>query len=81
MARLADQPNPEAYIAQTKEHQAVCKEVTRRFGMKPESVKFLKTGCDLQGVCSVTVGLRRTTLLVFANGLLVGIPPKGAWRS
>ena len=42
MARLADQPNPKADVAQTMEHQVVCKEVTRRFGMKPESVKFLK---------------------------------------
>jgi len=76
MARLADQPNPKADVAQTMEHLVVCKEVTRRFGMRPESVKFLKQGRDLQGVCSVTVGPGRTNLLVFANGLLVGIPPK-----
>jgi hypothetical protein len=80
MARLADQMMPKANLPRTAEQRSVCAEVTHRFGWKLESVQFLKEGRDFQGVCSVTVGLGRTVLLVFANGLLVGVPPKrGGW--
>ena len=76
MARLAEQFSRQADDPRTAEQRSVCEEVKRRFGWRPESVQFLKAGRDLEGVCSVTVGLRRTALIVFANGLLVGIPPK-----
>jgi len=76
MARLAEQGDLDAEIRRKTEQHNLCKEIKSRFGWKPESVQCLKEGRDLQGVCSVTVGPRRTVLFVFANGLLVGIPPR-----
>jgi hypothetical protein len=57
-------------------HRSVKEEVRKRFGWKPGAIEFLKDGRDMDGVCSVTVGFEKTVLLVFANGMLVGVPPK-----
>jgi hypothetical protein len=80
MARLAEQFSREADDPRTAEQRSVCEEVKRRFGWRAESVQFLKGGRELEGVCTVKVGVRRTVLIVFANGLLVGIPPKKGKR-
>ena len=79
MARHVDKSTLDTIEAELTEQRRVREQFMRLLGWKPESVQFLKRG--RWGVCLVKVqaGLGCPVEFVFAEGVLVGIPPKKRW--
>lgn len=73
MARCIDQALFDAAIKELQEQLRVRNDVKRTFGWKPEVVRILR-----RGVCLVTVrgSFSCAVEFLFAEGLLVGVPPK-----
>ena len=77
MARYVDKASFDAAVTELTEQQRIRKDVTRRFGWKPEEVRVLK-----RGVCFVKVRGRflSPVELLFSDGLLVGFPRSTRWE-
>ena len=76
MARCIDQALFDAANTELTEQERIRIEVARSFGWKPVAVRVLK-----RGVCFVTVreSFSCPVEFLFAEGLLVGVPPKKRW--
>ncbi len=83
MARHVDNMSLKAEVPRTAEQLRVCDQVRRRFGWQPESAQAVDQVRGLGDLWTVKVrtGLGRFILIVYGNGLLVGIPPKKQGQS
>lgn len=73
MARCIDKMLFDAAVTELNEQQRVCSDVARSFGWKPEAVRVLKRGVSL---VTVRGSFSCAVEFLFAEGLLVGVPPK-----
>jgi len=73
----------QAEMAEANERQQVEKQLSREYGCQVESVRFLMRGGPLGQsvyVARLRMGLGKAVELMFAGGLLIGIPPKKRWQ-
>jgi len=82
MARYVDQSSVDEVMAEAAERERVRDQITRFFGWKPKSIRFSGHGAGRLKTCLVEVPMAfgRTVEVMFANGFLVGIPPKKRWQ-
>ena len=79
MAHFAEPFRCERSRPQTPEEFQTWNHVRRVSGLEPASIRVLANGVDRAGVCIVKVrgGRHDDFEFICADGLLVGIPPKG----
>ena len=78
MARLLERFELERRKHRTAEQLKACAQVRDWFGTRPISVRVLCEGRGWQDVCIVKLGgfPGPSVELIYAGGVLVGIPPK-----
>jgi hypothetical protein len=82
MARYVEQSTLDAAVAEAAERRRVRDQIARFFGWEVKSIRFSGQGPARLKKCLVEVPIAfgRTVEVVFADGFLVGIPPKKANR-